>query len=743
MKSKTKVGWMIILLGLILSLDMYSQGNLMDTLRLNEVVVAATKTSHSIYSVPASISIVTKNTIENSPVIFADEALRGIAGIYVKRSKLADRTSTVNLRGFSGDYRTLVLLDGIPLNDGYNQSVNWGGIPTDAVVKVEVVKGSFSSLYGGNAMGGVINILTEVPKEETFTLKSSYGTYNTFITSASYSNSFLKSKKLSVFLNVTQKSSDGYASNFYQATAKAGTGTYPVTGWQKTTNNKGTEYFLLGHLGDNWMKQTQLVAKISYDFKPGTVLDFSISSAFDKYGYRNPQSFLKDASNLPFNNGSVTIDDGGILKTLSVRSHSFQNGPGNAYTNAYKLHYKTNIKNIQINSYLGFLNDMNEYISCTTGATEDGGPGSINTTKPKQTYIASLQADIPLRNHVLTLGADYKMYNAIGEEWYLSDWVNADSKTTMKSSMAGKQKIYAPFVQAEINILNGLKSYLGLRYDYWNNTDGRSSYGTSDTTYMNTSSSHLSPKAGLVYTPEMNWNIFKIKNIRVSAGESFRTPNLYNLYKTWSYVTTTYLSNPDLKPETSFSWEVGLTTALFNEKTIIIFDYYQSYIKDMMYNSEISTGVKKYMNAGKGEIKGFEAEIKQSISSFMDLNFNITKQKTKNTENSADPVSVGKSFTNVPNLLYNIGLNFYKGPVNLMLSYNFTDKIYTSSDNSDIVQGVYGGYDEQKLLDGKISYKFNKYINLSLAVNNILDREYYLYYKAPGRNYSVGLTAKF
>ena len=72
----------------------------MDTLRLNEVVVAATKTSHSIYSVPASISIVTKNTIENSPVIFADEALRGIAGIYVKRSKLADRTSTVNLRGF-------------------------------------------------------------------------------------------------------------------------------------------------------------------------------------------------------------------------------------------------------------------------------------------------------------------------------------------------------------------------------------------------------------------------------------------------------------------------------------------------------------------------------------------------------------------------------------------------------------------------------------------------------------------
>ena len=105
------------------------------------------------------------------------------------------------------------------------------------------------------------------------------------------------------------------------------------------------------------------------------------------------------------------------------------------------------------------------------------------------------------------------------------------------------------------------------------------------------------------------------------------------------------------------------------------------------------------MNAGKGEIKGFEAEIKHSISSFMDLNFNITKQKTKNTENSADPVSVGKSFTNVPNLLYNIGLNFYKGPVNLMLSYNFTDKIYTSSDNSDIVQGVYGGYDEQKLLD--------------------------------------------
>jgi len=77
------------------------------------------------------------------------------------------------------------------------------------------------------------------------------------------------------------------------------------------------------------------------------------------------------------------------------------------------------------------------------------------------------------------------------------------------------------------------------------------------------------------------------------------------------------------------------------------------------------------------------------------------------------------------------------------LSYNYTDKVFSTANNSDIVQGAYGGYDEQKLLDGKFSYKLNKNINMSLSVNNILDKEYFQYYLTSGRSYTIGLIAKF
>ncbi|MDR1155424.1 MAG: TonB-dependent receptor [Bacteroidales bacterium] len=731
-----------------------SQGNYMTgaqsdttdikTLSMDEVVVTATRTPHSIYSVPASMSMISKRSIDNSPAIYIDEALRGISGVYVKRSKLSDQTASVSLRGFSGDARTLVLLDGIPLNDGYNQGVSWGGIPTDAISKVEVVKGSFSSLYGGSAMGGVINILTDIPREEAFSLKSGYGTYNTINTSASYSNRFLKNKQLSVFLSMNQKSSDGYASNYYQTTAREGAGAYTVTGWEKTTNNRGADYYLLGHIGDNWMRQTQLYGKIAYEIKPGSTLDFSVSSAINSYGYRNSRSFLRDeTTGLPVNEGAVTLNDGGASKTITIRPYSFLNGPGNGFTNTYKLYYKTMMKNVRLSSYAGFLDDKSEYITVASGATEDGGPGTINSSKPKRTYIANVQADIPVSKHLLSVGADYKMYVAGVEEWNLSDWRDDGSKTTMRFSMDGKQSIIAPFAQAEMNIVDGLKGYLGVRYDYWRNIDGKGTEAAADTVYVNTSKGQFSPKAGIVYTPEMNGNVFKIKSIRASAGQSFRTPTLYNLYRTWSSSTVTYLSNPDLKPETSFSWEVGFSLSLLNDWTKISFDYFRSYVRDLLYSSEIATGFRKQMNAANGEIKGFEIEIRQNIFSLMDINFNITKQDTEITENTAEPNSTGKRFTNVPDLLYNAGANFYKGPVSFMLSYNFTGKVYSASDNSDAVQGVYGSYDEQKLLDGKISYKLNEDIALSLSVNNILDREYFLYYKAPGRTCVFGVSAKF
>jgi iron complex outermembrane receptor protein len=90
---------------------------------------------------------------------------------------------TVTLRGLSGNEqsRTVVLMNGVPINTSDEGGVNWNRINQTDVERIEVFKGPGSSLYGNNAMGGVVNIITKVPKEPQEVYASvSYGTFNTF-----------------------------------------------------------------------------------------------------------------------------------------------------------------------------------------------------------------------------------------------------------------------------------------------------------------------------------------------------------------------------------------------------------------------------------------------------------------------------------------------------------------------------------------------------------------------------------
>jgi iron complex outermembrane receptor protein len=95
-----------------------------------------------------------------------DDLLRYVPD--VQPSNLSSRynhptAQAVSLRGL-GSRRSLVLLDGLPLNDGFGGWINWGLAP-DALRRVEVAPGGNSSLYGTWAMGGVIQLLTEQPAE--------------------------------------------------------------------------------------------------------------------------------------------------------------------------------------------------------------------------------------------------------------------------------------------------------------------------------------------------------------------------------------------------------------------------------------------------------------------------------------------------------------------------------------------------------------------------------------------------
>lgn len=154
-------------------------------LTTEEVVISATRTAEPIGQSASAVTVLTREQIERSPYAGGhqlDDLLRSVPG--VQPATLSSRynhptAQSVTLNGL-GTRRTLVLLDGVPLNDGFGGWINWGLIPND-IERVEIVPGGASNLYGSWAMGGVIHIITNTPAEGTgFKSDSQAGTLSTY-----------------------------------------------------------------------------------------------------------------------------------------------------------------------------------------------------------------------------------------------------------------------------------------------------------------------------------------------------------------------------------------------------------------------------------------------------------------------------------------------------------------------------------------------------------------------------------
>ena len=134
--------------------------------RLEPVVVSAGRVEQALQDVPANVTVLTRDDIERSAAQTVDDLLRQIPGfsLFRRSSSLVANPTTqgVSLRGIgpSGVSRTLVLLDGVPLNDPFGGWVYWSKVPLESIERIEVVRGGGSALYGNYALGGVINIVT-------------------------------------------------------------------------------------------------------------------------------------------------------------------------------------------------------------------------------------------------------------------------------------------------------------------------------------------------------------------------------------------------------------------------------------------------------------------------------------------------------------------------------------------------------------------------------------------------------
>jgi iron complex outermembrane receptor protein len=207
-------GLLVVLMGLLVSGPGFAAETEESAVMMDEVVVTATRQAEELATVPANVTLITQDEIERSAAQNVPELLRSIPGVLVSDIAGNGRNYTVDLRGFgeTASLNTLVLVDGRRINQADLSGSDWVLIPKEQVERVEIVRGGRGSvLYGDNATGGVINIVTKGGAEGvTGVVGTRVGSYDTFQGYAAVSAGV---DALSIAVNGNYRTSDGYRDN--------------------------------------------------------------------------------------------------------------------------------------------------------------------------------------------------------------------------------------------------------------------------------------------------------------------------------------------------------------------------------------------------------------------------------------------------------------------------------------------------------------------------------------------------
>ncbi|MBF4517526.1 TonB-dependent receptor [Flavobacterium sp. ANB] len=204
---KIKIALLSALLFSIVSVAQEVQKDSIHKNELEEVTVTtATRTERVLSSLPLPMTIITSEAIIKSGVTRLNEILNEQTGIIL----IPDESGFegVQMQGLDAAY-TMIMIDGVPLVGRSSGVLDLSRVSVGNIERIEIVKGASSALYGSEAMGGVINVITKRPKKDMFSGNLSYR-YGTFNTNDANANLLWKKKKFAANLFTNFYSSDGY-----------------------------------------------------------------------------------------------------------------------------------------------------------------------------------------------------------------------------------------------------------------------------------------------------------------------------------------------------------------------------------------------------------------------------------------------------------------------------------------------------------------------------------------------------
>jgi len=588
-----KKWWMIVFLFLI-ALPVWAGD---EPLKIEEVVVTASKVEEPLEETTSGVIVITDKSIKAKNKEFVSDVFKDVPEINLIQKGGAGKEATIILRGGSSEH-TMVMIDGVKVKSTTTGSFDFSGISVDDIERIEIVKGPQSTIYGSEAMAGVINIITKKGKGkhrlQTSLEAGSYGTYKPSVTLSGGDNRFDYRINGSYFytdgISAARKGSerDGYKN----ASLSGKFGLRPVDRFE-----------------------LEIIGRYYYD-----------RSELDAFGR----------------------DD---LNYVQYGHHYLLSGKGTLYlTDTWEQILK-----------VSRVEDSLKYRDPDTSYHNDDIITGMNTVEWQHNLYFS-------EVYTLTIGAEYR------EE-------EGENEGTFDRVVDNK----AVYLNHKLKLLNSnLIINAGLRHD------DHETFG-SETTY----------RVGTVY----NITPASLK-IRASYGTGFRAPTLNELYYKDSWGSS---GNPDLEPEKSYSWEIGIERELVKDNASVSIAYFDQRYRNLIEWIESPPGSWQYtpQNVSKAEVKGIEVGASVRVLENLKMNSAYTYLDTEDKD-------TGDRLTRRPIDKFNLSAEYSHGPMTTLLVYTYVGKARDRNKHL-------GSY---SLLNLSGSYKLTEQCELFARIDNLLDEDY-------------------
>ena len=556
-----------------------------ESVKANEtMVVTATQTKHTELSAPASVSVVTRADLDKMNVNNIGDALKHVPGVNIVSTNPTGRNE-IKIRGMGGDY-TLLLINGKRVNaretlgSAYGNDFDLSSIPMAAIERIEVIRGPVSSLYGADALGGVVNVILRQAKEKT---EAAVGYTHSMPTKG-----------------------DGGDAN--QASAY-------VSGALIDNKLLGS-VVVEGYQRDNWKS------------------DQSNNPDADALEKREVVNVLTSLKWLVADNQDIDFDLGYNQNDMD----SYFNNVPRAPTAPATPHNVQNLDRLSLglthNGRWEHFDSRARYYFEQIDLMDDSqlNGGAADITQTNNTVDGQISGY--LGDHLLTSGAELRKTEL------------EHSRNIANGSVDATQS--AVYLQDEFGF-GDLALTLSGRLDH------HETYGT-----------EFSPRAYALYTLTDEWVI------KGGAGKAFKAPTLAQSSEGFSTTACRgacqVIGNPDLKPETAVSYELGTAYdgSFWGAGVTAFHNDIKDKIQSEAWTSTWRPAVMTYQNVSKARIKGVE------LSGWFDLTDNLTFSSNVTLIDGEDKTS-GKDLYRTPEHTANAKLEWQViESLSTQLGWNYT-----------------------------------------------------------------------